>query len=248
MHILGIDTSFLSDTSIGISFSGPDHLNETDSKNNKPQDYQLEMHLKAPFSQEEKLLHAIHSGFEILKRNIAEIDLIAVGIGPGSFTGLRIGIATAKSIAWTLKKKIIGLSSLELLVHSLPLPLLNESSLIVPLIDARMNKVFSALFSREKRISEDYDIEPETLLEIIKKRKEKDIVFTGDGLARYSSMFDKISGKKCYLIIDKVISGFTICNLACIQSEKRHSFEINSILPVYLRKSEAEIQAELRDK
>src|SRR5258708_3972425 len=105
MNILGIDTAFMSDTSIGYYFS---------------ENEELEINLKAPFSQEEKLLFSIDSGFQILQKNIQDIDLFAVGVGPGSFTGLRIGISTMKGLAWTLHKPLIRLSSLELLTLSIP--------------------------------------------------------------------------------------------------------------------------------
>ncbi len=229
MNILGIDTSFLEDTAIGLYFSVPHHC-------------RLEMHIKAPLSQEEKLLYSVNAGLDILKKSLQDIDVIAVGVGPGSFTGLRIGITTAKSIAWALKKRIVGLSSLELLVKSIPAALFFNKPLVIPLIDARLNKVFTALFEGGKRITEDYDIEPGELALIIKRRKNKTVIFLGDGLTKYMNYFIKIPGKDCVHIPGAVISGGAICDIAYNLPAKEEDFDPGRIVPVYLRKSEAEIR------
>ncbi len=232
MNILGIDTSFLSDTSIGLSFSS---------------NSRLEMHIRDPLSQEEKLLFAVNSGLAVLKKTIGDIDTIAVGTGPGSFTGLRIGIAIAKSISWTLKKRIVGLSSLELLVNSIPGELFAGKPLIVPLIDARLNRVFTALFESNSmltRLSADQDVEPAVLINQIKKRKNNMVIFLGDGLVKYHHLFNKIPGKQCFLLHNAIIRGMTICDMAGKIPEAPGDFDPDRINPVYLRKSEAEIQRE----
>jgi len=229
MNILGIDTSFLADTSIGLSFQSPEAC-------------ELEIHVRAPLSQEEKLLYSVNSGLDILKKSLQDIDLIAVGIGPGSFTGLRIGIAAAKSIAWALKKRITGFSSLDLLVNSI-LPALSISKpLIVPLIDARLSRVFTALFEDHKRITGDLDIEPAELVKMIRKQKNKTAIFLGDGLTKYTNYFKNISGRNCILIPDAVISGSSICKMANKLPIDEYDFNPDSIVPVYLRKSEAEVR------
>jgi tRNA threonylcarbamoyl adenosine modification protein YeaZ len=227
MNILGIDTSFLEDTSIGLYFS-----------DSKP--CSLSMNLKAPLSQEEKLLYSVKSGLDILKKSLNEIDVIAVGIGPGSFTGLRIGIASAKSIAWSLKKRIVGFSSLDLLVNSIPSAVFINNPLVVPLIDARLSRVFTALYEGNKRISEDYDIEPQVLAGKIKSQNNKMVIFLGDGLTKYKDYFTTIPGKELIFIAGAVISGCVICDMAASGELKDTDFNPDRIEPVYLRKSEAE--------
>src|SRR3954469_5806290 len=74
--------------------------------------------------------------------DIAEVSIVAVDTGPGLFTGLRVGIATAKAIASALRVPMIGLSSLDLLAF----PLRNSNRLIVPVIDAKRGEVFSAMY------------------------------------------------------------------------------------------------------
>lgn len=232
MTVLGIDTSFLSDTSIGYWFS------ETE---------ELDIRLKAPLSQEEKLFFTIDSGFQILRKTIHDIDLLAVGIGPGSFTGLRIGLSAARTLAWSLKKKIIGLSSLELLALSYPESGSNGSTLIVPIIDARMNRVFTALFDGRVRISDELDIEPATLRERILSCPNRAVVLLGDGLKKYGDLLSDLPGKDVFYYPDFSISGKVICRkaLEIYQSAPDADYGPQLIEPVYLRKSEAEAQ---RDK
>jgi tRNA threonylcarbamoyladenosine biosynthesis protein TsaB len=225
MNILGIDTSFIADTSIGVYFS--------ESEN-------VEIRLKAPMSQEEKLLAAIDSGLSILQKKIGDIDLIAAGVGPGSFTGLRIGIATAQSLAWSLGKKLMGLSSLDLLAYSHP-DSFDPETLLVPLIDARMNRVFTAFYTGGKKITGDLDIEPAELINKISSMGIEKIIFIGDGLKKYSEHFKEIPGKKITLLPDYSISGLLICSQALKLYQENPLLADNKTLePVYLRKSEAE--------
>ena len=74
--------------------------------------------------------------------DINDIDVLACGIGPGSFTGLRIGIATAKALCQGLSKKIIGVSSLEVLAKSISF----ADKIVCPIIDARRNDVYNAVY------------------------------------------------------------------------------------------------------
>ena len=229
MKVLGIDSSFISNTSVGIFFS---------------EDLQIEINLKNPLSQEEKLLSAVDACFNLINKDVREIDLIAVGIGPGSFTGLRIGIASAKGLAWSMKKEIMGLSSLELLVQSVSTDL-NKDVLVVPVVDARMNRVFAALFQGYDRVSDDLDIEPEKLIELIVKRKEKKIIFLGDGLLKYRDNFSAIQDKDLHFLKDCPISGRVVCQYA-LSKYKPGGDSVKELEPVYLRMSEAEAQWEER--
>ncbi|MBL7778039.1 MAG: tRNA (adenosine(37)-N6)-threonylcarbamoyltransferase complex dimerization subunit type 1 TsaB [Chitinophagales bacterium] len=76
-----------------------------------------------------------------------EIDAIAVNTGPGSFTGLRIGVSTAKGIAYALKKPVIAISSLQALAYGISSQ--NNAPFYLPLVDARHGKVYAALYDAE---------------------------------------------------------------------------------------------------
>lgn len=88
-----------------------------------------------------KLLPIIDNGLKELNLKLENIDKIFVVNGPGSFTGIRVGVTVAKTIAWALKKDIIPLSSLELIATTNTL-----KKYIVPMIDARRNNVFAGIY------------------------------------------------------------------------------------------------------
>ena len=115
----------------------------------------------------------------------ADIDLFAVSAGPGSFTGVRIGVATAKGLAFGSGKPCIGVSTLEALACNLPLP----GGLICPAMNARRGQVYTALF--RGRAATDTQLTPERLmpdsaipiseLDAILKRYDEPVYLCGDG-------------------------------------------------------------------
>ena len=90
-----------------------------------------------------KIMPIIRKGFETVNFKINDIDKIMVVNGPGSFTGVRIGVTVAKTLAWSLKKDIITLSSLELMATS---PF--DTDYIIPMIDARRGYVYAGIYDK----------------------------------------------------------------------------------------------------
>lgn len=125
---------------------------------------------------------------DLLKKNslkITDIDIFCVGIGPGSFTGLRVGAATMKGFAFALQKKIAGINSIDAIAFSV----LNYKIPVCAIIDAKRENVYARFYNYE---SETDILKPEgevllykidELMNVIKTP----IVLTGDGLAHYSS-------------------------------------------------------------
>ncbi|OEG00257.1 tRNA (adenosine(37)-N6)-threonylcarbamoyltransferase complex dimerization subunit type 1 TsaB [Vulcanibacillus modesticaldus] len=91
-----------------------------------------------------RLMPTIEQLFEEVKWEPKAIDLIAVAKGPGSYTGVRIGITTAKTMAWALKIPLIGVSTLEAMAY----PHQNFTGLISPIIDARRGRVYTGLYKK----------------------------------------------------------------------------------------------------
>lgn len=122
--------------------------------------------------------------------DLASIDAIAVAAGPGSFTGLRIGSATAKGLGLALNKPIIPVPTVDALAFNL----YGSSSVICPLMDARRNQVYTGLYEFVKKVT---DFEMNCLLpqcavdiaEIIDKVNAlgRDVIFLGDGVAVYQA-------------------------------------------------------------
>ncbi len=225
MTILGLDTSSPQDTAIGI-YLGPDTS------------LSLSLHLKR--SQESKLLATIDAGLHSLGVTLSDIELIAVGLGPGSFTGLRIGLAAARALAWGGNKQIIGIPSLELLAASHP-AWDHPGTLLVPAIDAHMGHIFSGLYLDRTLCGGFLDIPPADLSGYISSYQAPHIHLIGNALLKYPEL-EKLSG------IDSaphtLISGSALWIRALSHLEQRGPDKLENIHPLYLRKSEAERQLE----
>ena len=91
-----------------------------------------------------KLIPIIEEGFKQVDFELKDIDKILVVNGPGSFTGIRVGVTVAKTIAWALKKDIVPISSLELIATTH-----TSKKYIVPMIDARRGNVFGAIYDKD---------------------------------------------------------------------------------------------------
>ncbi|MGC8766044.1 MAG: tRNA (adenosine(37)-N6)-threonylcarbamoyltransferase complex dimerization subunit type 1 TsaB [Brevinematia bacterium] len=229
MKILGIDTSSTKNFSIGLLDN----------------DKIIETNFLDFGNTDEYITFAIDSIQKMLGLDLKTIDYFTVGIGPGSFTGLRIGVTIIKTLAWAAGKNVIPLSSLELLVYSYEERLSSEKTVFIPVIDSRTGRVFSAILDGKKRVSEDMDIAPEKLVGMINKLcgNYKRAVFLGDGLLKYKEIFDKADFQNKIFLPEANIKGNAICKKAIETLKlKNNTIPPEVLEPNYLRKSEAEIK------
>lgn len=178
---------------------------------------------------------------------IREVKAVAVDIGPGLFTGLRVGIATAKSIAQALRVPMIGLSSLDLLAF----PVRQTNRLIVAAIDARRGEVFYAFYRHVpagvQRVS-DYQLgTPADLAnELLATREE--ILLIGDGALRYA---DELDGDTGHIEMGTAGNAFPsaadLVELAHPRVLREEFVQPWELEPLYLRKSDAEINWDRRE-
>ena len=117
--------------------------------------------------------------------DLAGLDGFAISIGPGSFTGLRIGVMTVKTLAWALKKPVLPVSSLEVIANNFP----DSGQPVVPFLDARKGNVYMACFAPDekgslRRTAPDTLLKPEEALQ----RFEEPAILVGDGLKRYAEL------------------------------------------------------------
>ena len=123
---------------------------------------------------------------------LAEVGVIAVDIGPGLFTGLRVGVATAKALAQALRVPMVGMSSLDLLAY----PVRFTRRLIAAVIDARRGEVFWALYRQVpggvQRVSEPVVTTAEEVAADLEARGEE-CLLVGDGARRYAEVFARLS-------------------------------------------------------
>lgn len=177
---------------------------------------------------------------------VSELNCVAVAHGPGSFTGVRIGVATAKGLCWAADKGAVGVSTLEAmacLTEDAP-----EGSLICPVMDARRAQVYNALFERREgqlvRLTPDRAIAAEVLCgELAQSGKPAYIL--GDGTALFSAVLaEKGLPFRTAPELSRWQNAWGVC-LAAMGKEIRSAEEL---LPVYLRLSQAERERQARLK
>lgn len=172
--------------------------------------------------------------------SVNDIDAVAVAAGPGSFTGVRIGVAAAKGLAWGRELPCYGVSTLEAMARQLGI----FEGYVLPVMDARRSQVYNALFSAEKgeltRLREDRAISLEDLEKEI-KNLEKPIFLVGDGsILCYNALKDSIPN----LILPpehrmhQRAAGVALAAWAA--TERGDGADAAALTPNYLRLSQAE--------
>ena len=150
----------------------------------------------ANFSHSEKLLKFISELFSDEKLSLSDLDAIAVSMGPGSYTGLRIGVSTAKGLCYGLDIPLISISTLKAMSFGMALEI--KADLYCPMIDARRMEVYSAFFDINN--TEVRKIQADIIDEnSYKKELEKKVVFFGDGSEK---LIEKIKDKNAIFVSD----------------------------------------------
>lgn len=207
--------------------------------------------INSPMTHSQKLMPIIEQLLSTLDLSMEDIDLIAVSRGPGSFTGVRIGIATVKGLAHARNIPIIGVSSLEGLAYNITY----GEELICPIMDARRNQVYTGVYKwvdyELEEIVKEAPLGIDELMDELRKREEK-VIFLGDGLSRYKEEIINNLGDKALFApgFVNMQRASSIAQLALdkIAREDLEPESYHSIIPVYLRKSEAERQYEEKMK
>ena len=203
-------------------------------------------------SHSQRLMPIIENAFKKTKLTIDDIDLIVCDIGPGSFTGIRIGIATVKAFCDSKELIPIGISSLEALAYSIK----NNSKIICSIINAKNDNCYFALYEKSKDNTLQTLIEPEaenidTTLSILNSYNldtldNKVISFVGDGSKVYKDKILEIFPNS--IISNEKNDILDSYNLGLAGFDKYSSGEeIEELLPLYLKKPQAQIQLEKKD-
>lgn len=181
---------------------------------------------------------------ELLNENelkLQDLDLLCCTKGPGSFTGLRIGMSVLKGIAFSCDKPLVSVSTMEVIAHNLSF----FPGTVVPLLDARKQRYYSAVFQQGKRISPDMDSIPEDLVPYLMNSSR--ILFTGSSSRPFAEDVMKLGVIKGEAIIDDCFRSYSesLTTLASMQFQEKGADDIGQG-PVYLRKSEAEAALDAR--
>lgn len=172
----------------------------------------------------------------------ADVDLIAVDLGPGSYTGLRVGLATAKGLAYALKKELIGVSSLDALAENVPA---EGRQFLCPLIDARWKQVYCALYEAAngawRKILDDHAVLPEAIASRIDVRT----TIFGDGVDRYRDILLRNGGVEGPAAWN-IPKASTVAKLGAKAYHGGLRHDPTTLAPRYLRRTEAEVKRDER--
>ncbi|HSS08967.1 MAG TPA: tRNA (adenosine(37)-N6)-threonylcarbamoyltransferase complex dimerization subunit type 1 TsaB, partial [Acidimicrobiales bacterium] len=168
-------------------------------------------------------------------------------IGPGLFTGLRVGVATAKALATALRIPLIGLTSLDLLAY----PERQSGRLIAAMVDARRGEVFWALYRHVpggvQRLT-DYAVTPPADVASELMARGAETLAVGDGARRYAKVLDEVSHIEVGGVGSMYPSASVLVELAQPLGLREEFVHPSELAPLYLRKADTRINWEQRDR
>jgi tRNA threonylcarbamoyladenosine biosynthesis protein TsaB len=165
-----------------------------------------------------------------LNLKFSDIDALAVNVGPGSFTGVRIGVALVKGIAFGRDIPCIPVSTLESLSENLA----GLSGIIVPCMDARRGQFYTALFKKGIRLTKD-DLLPASEIETMLREHGESVIVCGDG----AELFMSLCGYENMILApeeSRYQNALSVALVGARIEEIKHT----ELLPCYLRASQAE--------
>lgn len=225
MKVLGIDTS-TSCGAVGLIDDG---------------EVLSDYFLNIPVTHSERLLSAIEFVLREARCSIGDVDGWAISLGPGSFTGLRIGVSTVKGLAFATGKPVAGVATLDVLASQVS----PTSYLICPILDARKKEVYTAFYRYGEgdflgRQSDYQALRPEDL---VKKIKEQTI-FLGDGVRTYRNfLLHSLHPLATFPAAPLHVShGSMVAKLGFDLLKNGEHLNVSTFSPIYIRPSEAEMK------
>jgi tRNA threonylcarbamoyladenosine biosynthesis protein TsaB len=195
-----------------------------------------------PVTHSERLLTSLEQVLREGRCALEDLDGWAVSIGPGSFTGLRIGVSTVKGLAFATQKPVSGVSTLDVLASQLhPTPYL-----ICPILDARKGEVYAAFYRYgeeefPKRRCDYQALRPEDLIRAIDEKT----IFIGDGVRRYGDFLSQSLSSLAVFPPDPFFHmphGSVLAKRGLELIQKGDVLDLSTFIPLYVRPSEAEMK------
>ncbi|MBI5205151.1 MAG: tRNA (adenosine(37)-N6)-threonylcarbamoyltransferase complex dimerization subunit type 1 TsaB [Nitrospirae bacterium] len=229
MKILAIDTS----TMLG-GIAVMDELNLI-----------AETRLNVKSTHSERLMTEIEHCLKQSSLKISDIDVFAVAIGPGSFTGLRIGVSTVKGLSYATGKPIVSVPTLDALALNFPY----SRYPVCTMLDARKKEVYAALFGWDndnfKKLINETSVNPEEFIRYALHAARYDkFIFAGEGAVIYKDKIIEVMGEKAVFASPEktVPSPANVASLGMKKALRGEFSEPVSLAPVYIRRSEAEVK------
>lgn len=181
-------------------------------------------------------------------RSLADLSALAVSIGPGAFTGLRIGLSTVKGLAYGWQIPVVGVSTLQAVAARVT----DWEGLICPLLDARKKQVYAALFRRRagalERLSDDQVCAAESIVQRIRAiGRSSACLFIGDGARVYGVELKGAMGESALLSSGEGYpsTAFAVASLGEQRLRAGEAEPLGPMVPLYLRAPEAELKGQL---
>lgn len=176
-----------------------------------------------------------------LELDISDIDLFAVSSGPGSFTGLRIGISTVRAFAQAMNKPAVGVPSLEALAYNFS----SHEGIIVPMTDARRDEVYTAAYSfMHGKLDE--IMKPCVMTASECAKLFEGALFAGDGALKHWECIESEGGTIAPEYLSEVRASSVAAAAELRAADEKCDYR--EIKPMYLRKSQAERELEKKNK
>lgn len=196
----------------------------------------------------QKLMPMIENMLGLSDLNVREIDAIAVCEGPGSFTGIRIGMATAKAIAHVNDIPVIGVNSLEALAANMNLC----DKKICSILDAQRNQVYTGRYQYEgTKLVEIKEIGIQQIDELLEELSQsgEQWILVGEAVYKYEDKIREISNIEIPAASNNVTKAGSLCSVAKVKfDEGKDIFDCYTVNPLYIRKSQAEEQYEEKQR
>jgi tRNA threonylcarbamoyladenosine biosynthesis protein TsaB len=241
MLILSLETATLTGSVALVDASMPEDASSPAMK------IVAEITLNLQSTHSERLMPSIHNLFEEASLKISDLQGIALSLGPGSFTGLRIGVSTVKGLAYALKIPVVGVSTLEALAGNVSY----HSAVICPVLDARKKEVYAAFFQGDEggtisRKSEDWVLSPEELC----RRASGRTLFLGNGVEGYGEVLRKNLGSLASFAPPELSlpRALNVAKLSLPKFGAAQTLDLFSFTPIYIRRSEAEIHFDAKEQ
>lgn len=174
-----------------------------------------------------------------LELEVADIDLFAAASGPGSFTGLRIGVATVKALAHSVNKPVVPVGTLEGIAYNIPF----AKKPICVIMDARRRFVFNAVYKAENGVLTEVTAPNVCYVEErVKALSETGAVFAGDGVNLYADEITEALGDKAEFapVHLRMSRASSVAYAAALKAEKGETMKYSELVPEYIRLSQAE--------
>ncbi|WP_366922915.1 tRNA (adenosine(37)-N6)-threonylcarbamoyltransferase complex dimerization subunit type 1 TsaB [Metallumcola ferriviriculae] len=190
----------------------------------------------------QSLMPLVDSLLRFVAKDIEEVAAFALAIGPGSFTGLRIGLATVKGMCIALNKPAIGVSTLD----GLAMNVSGAQGLICPLLDARKSEVYTAVYNTQDnelcRLTDYMAVAPSELMEQLAKY-DQPVTILGDAVDAYPEVFKEPFLRKAAQG-NRWPRAAQVAQLAWQRLQRGEVDDIYNLAPFYIRRSEAEVSWE----